>query len=1017
VIEKIKKKLKGIAMKKFLIFICILFVIVLNISHAQSWQALMDSTNFYQEKQDFETALQWAEKALLQAEKEFGKIDTNYASTLGSVSEIFYYLGNLDSAIYYGDIHLSICRILLKTDHRDLAQSIGCMAVFYHARGDYKLAEPLFKEALEMRRRLFKGDNIDLAANINNFAYLLLDIGNYKQSETLFKEALDMFRRIYNGDHPDLAQSINNMAVFYHYRGDYKQAEPLYKEALEMRRRIFKGDNGGLALSIDNMASLYKSRGDYKQAEPLFKEALEMRRRIYKGDHPYLANSINSMAVFYVARGDYKQAEPLFKEALGMRRHLYKSDHPDLALSINNMAYFYEGRSRYLEAEPLYKEALEMYRRLFKGDNPYLATSINSMALFYNERGRYAEAEPLFKEALAMRRRFFKEDHEDHPDLALSINNMAYFYNSRSRYSEAEPLYLEALRVNQNILNNYFPSLSEKEKGQFWSTMKDDFESFNSFAINRMKDNPAILHNFYDNCLMTKGMLLNASNKVRSRILSCNDTSLIELFNSWKDKREYIAKLYQLSKAQLEKKHINLDSIINSANEQEKELSKLSEDFAKEYDKKQVKWEDVQGKLKPDEAAIEIVRFRYYDKKRFTDTVYYAALIVRRRLPPPAPKSSGDIKLVLLINGNELEGKYIEQYSNYILLGSGKEKSNLTDNISYNQYWKPIAKELTGIKTLYLSPDGVYNKLNLLTLYNPETKKYLLDEMDIHIVGSTRDLVNKPQNLAATKVKSAELFGDVRYNLDSAEHIQLAMNYSKTDMAEISRGVFDSLTTRSGYGPLPGTRKEVENISELLKEQGWEVKTHLGEEALEEAIKSVNNPGILHIATHGMFLTNVENTDENERTFGMETKRFVENPLLRSMLLFAGAENTINSQGQSNSNTKIDDGLLTAFEAQNLNLDKTDLVVLSACNTGLGEIKNGEGVYGLQRAFIKAGAKTLIMSLWEVNDETTQELMTMFYIKWLSGKTKRDAFKEAQKELKKKHPEPYYWGAFVMVGE
>ncbi len=203
----------------------------------------------------------------------------------------------------------------------------------------------------------------------------------------------------------------------------------------------------------------------------------------------------------------------------------------------------------------------------------------------------------------------------------------------------------------------------------------------------------------------------------------------------------------------------------------------------------------------------------------------------------------------------------------------------------------------------------------------------------------------------------------------------------------------------------------------MFKIKEWDVRKHLGDEALEEVVKSVNNPQVLHFATHGYFLRDCGGMKNDGRTFGIDLKYYSENPLLRSMLFFSGAENSINKDTSTNSNTKFEDGLLTAYEAMNLNLQNTELVVLSACETGLGTLKNGEGVYGLQRAFIQAGAKSLIMSLWKVNDSATQELMTFFYKTWLGGKSKREAFYSAQCELKKKYPEPYYWGAFVMVGE
>ena len=203
-------------------------------------------------------------------------------------------------------------------------------------------------------------------------------------------------------------------------------------------------------------------------------------------------------------------------------------------------------------------------------------------------------------------------------------------------------------------------------------------------------------------------------------------------------------------------------------------------------------------------------------------------------------------------------------------------------------------------------------------------------------------------------------------------------------------------------------------MDKLLKGKGWQTKTYTGGEALEERVKALRYPRVLHIATHGKFDKNQEMKYDDRLMMGETTQRF-ENPMLKSMLLMAGAVTTLNSNESTPYN--VDDGLLTAFEAQNLYLDSTELVVLSACETGLGEVKNGEGVYGLQRAFIQAGARCLIMSLWRVPDQQTQELMVSFYTLWLSGKTKQQAFKEAQNEIRKKYKTPFYWGAFVMVGE
>jgi CHAT domain-containing protein/tetratricopeptide (TPR) repeat protein len=934
------------------------------ISQDLSWAELMDSTDFYSKKQDFKSAVQFAKLALPKAEIEFGQNNQNFAYTLLSVSNIFFLnLGNIDSAIYYGEKYLKIIRELFKSDHPTLATSIKFMATFYDARGYYKCAEPLFKEALEMSRRLYKYDN------------------------------------------PNLASNLNSLGSFYYGRGDYKQAEPLYKEALEMYRHLFKGDDPGLARSINNMAVFYNRIGDYIHAESLYKEALEMYKRLYKGDHPNLAQNINNMAMFYIGRRNNKLAEPLLEEAIEMRRRIFKSDHPDLAESINNMAHLYHFRGDYKQSELLYKEALEMRRRIYKGDHPYLGNSINNMAVFCNAIGDYKQAEALYKEALEMYRRLFNGNNSL---LANSINNMAVFYKDRGIFKKAEPLYLELMGVCFNLINNYFPSLSEKEKEQYFSTISQFYISFNNFLTLHYKESPKLLEKMFDNLLVTKGMLLSASNNVRSRIISSNDTSLIQLFSSWKDNKENIAKLFLLTNTELKNKNLNLDSIIQYVNEQERELTLRSDVFKNEYDKKKITWKDIQINLGKTEAVVEIVRINLIEKNRITDTIYYAALIVMKNSKMP--------ELVLLKNGNALESD--------TLLDSYKEAMHskgiglVPDNL-YKLFWEPIKKKLKGVTTVFISPDGVYNQLNLATLKNPKTGKYLLDENDIVLLSNTKNLLKKKSDVLLNTEENnvAELLGDPCYTLDSAKQQQLPSNFRSKNKVISQKSVIDRNTTRGGYGRLPGTKVEIDFIFTMLLNKRWDVRKHLGEEALEETVKSLNSPRLLHIATHGLFLEDVEHINKDERVFGMEMKRFAENPLLRSMLLFTGANNTIENKNLTNSLSSSDDGLLTAYEAMNLSLDNTELVVLSACETGLGKIKNGEGVYGLQRAFIQAGAKSLIMSLWSVDDEKTMELMKTFYKKWLAGKTKRRAFKEAQQVIKNKYKSPYYWGAFVMVGE
>ena len=284
------------------------------------------------------------------------------------------------------------------------------------------------------------------------------------------------------------------------------------------------------------------------------------------------------------------------------------------------------------------------------------------------------------------------------------------------------------------------------------------------------------------------------------------------------------------------------------------------------------------------------------------------------------------------------------------------------------------------------------------------------------MVTNTKDLIAFNKDTKSKVASAPSLFGFPNYNKGIMESKDGEEDIAEkiVENASLNRGLRGNLQRyirgNSLVTALPGTKEEVNKINELYSENASaKPNTYLENEADETQLKSVQNPKVLHIATHGFFLE-----DNESGTSESEEDKYSQNPLLKSGLIMAGANSFISS-GINEANQQ--DGILTAYEAMNLNLNDTELVVLSACETGLGELKNGEGVYGLRRAFQVAGADAIIMSLWSVDDEATQELMTTFYQNWIGGEDKLTAFNDAQKTIKEKYESPFYWGAFVMVGE
>jgi len=336
-------------------------------------------------------------------------------------------------------------------------------------------------------------------------------------------------------------------------------------------------------------------------------------------------------------------------------------------------------------------------------------------------------------------------------------------------------------------------------------------------------------------------------------------------------------------------------------------------------------------------------------------------------------KTSEMPNLVVLDNGQQLDTRYAKFYRNAI-------QQHAADEYSYDQYWARIEPALTGKRMIYISPDGSYNQLNLNTMKKPDGD-YVINRYDLVIVGNSKDLIALKARKQKTIKKNATLLG--------------FPDYGGTSIAA-----------------LPGTKVEIDGITKILKTNTWQIKTFTQKTATEANLKSIKGPALMHIATHGYFLQDVESSGS---AFGVNLENANNNPLLRSGLMLAGAASTVSGTRMPNLESN-DNGILTAYEAMNLNLEGTDLVVLSACETGLGDVKSGEGVYGLQRAFLVAGADALIMSLWKVDDAATQQLMTNFYTNWIKLGNKQKAFKQAQLQLMTKYKEPYYWGAFVMMG-
>ena len=846
----------------------------------------------------------------------------------------------------------------------------------------------------------------DLSKTWEERAYTFLKNGemfmsgnHYYLAEQNFKEAQKTYEGYEKTTSNNYSQTLCDLGLLYQSRGMFSKATPYNEKALEIRK---VGENKGmLIVSINNCAVLKKEIGKYTEAEAQFKEALEVAKTL----HDSLAKALvyNNLAMCYLDMNNLKNAESnMLLSLIEAKKVLKESESNFIKLQIN-LANIYKFEKKYAESEAIYLKAIEVKEKKL-GAHPDLAHLKKGLAQLYMEMGKTEKVEELLTSAYSINKRKLGEKNPATLSVQQELANFYRFTNNTSKalelitevvekkkeiYGEAHPNYIQALedlaltqwqtsRFNEakisyktvidntlNYINTFFNSLNDNEKTLYWEKTNIRLQRFYSFATANYKNDQELTSQLYNTVINTKGFLLSNSSKIRNIIASSTDEVLKATYSQWLETKENLNQAYQLSKEEVVQQKINLDSLKQRSDNLERELSQKSALFKETKTDSLTTYQTIQSQLKPNEAAVEVIQLNEY-KNGFTDKGSYIALLIK----------PNEINLIELGSNSDIQKAILEFRDKTI--------NQKPENEAYALTWKPLDKELNKVSKLYLSLDGAYHQLSINALKD-STGKYLVDKYSLQFLGNTKDILGvKQTERFSVKPTSAFLIGNPLYG---------------------KNGTIDQL---------PGTETEVKNISKLLTAYNVKTTTLYGKEATEARVKEINSPSILHIATHGYFLADLSQM-ETGKVLGVDLAAAKENPLLRSGVLLANCDNVFDESYHPAANTE--NGVLTAYEAMSLNLDHTDLVVLSACETGLGSVKQGEGVYGLQRAFLIAGAKSIIMSLWGVSDEATMELMTLFYNNYAKSGNKQQAFADAIKQLKIKYKEPYFWSAFVMLSK
>jgi CHAT domain-containing protein/tetratricopeptide (TPR) repeat protein len=861
----------------------------------------------------------------------------------------------------------------------------------YRATGAYGKAEPLVQRALAIREKALGPEHPDTAASLSNLAELYRATGAYAKAEPLFQRALAIREKALGPEHPDTGGSLNDLANLYHANGTYTEAEPLYQRSLAIAEKVFGPEHPDTATALNNLAELYHTTGAYAQAEPLYQRSLAIAEKVFGPEHPHTARALNSLAELYRATGAYGKAEPLVQRALAISEKVLGPEHPDTAWSLGNLAGIYYVAGAYPQAEQLYQRSLAIAEKVFGPEHPHTATALNNLAELYHTTGAYAQAEPLYQRSLAIAEKVFGPEH---PHTALSLINLAVWQWASGKLTAAVGSMQRAQTIQERNTRDFLLTGSETRKQAYQQQFRGKAYAAISLSLAGVSHDATGLG--LTSVLQAKGLVLDAMAdsvaKLRASVTP-EDRALFDRLAAIAQQRSVL--VYQgPGKLSPEAYRSRLGELSTKQEQLESELSTRSADFRQQV--APISLAAVQRALPTDSVLVEWFRYQPFDpkakeQKAQWDKPRYVAYVLRHD-GEPAVVDVGDAEM-------------IERLIHDFRAGLGHRTSTYVNDVAkelYDKLVKPLRPHLGNAERLLLSPDGALNLMPFAALMD-EQGTYLTSKVEIIYLTSGRDLMRF--GAASLSRGDAVVVADPDYGKATGLIAQGDPGIQPSRSVDLDRrGMV--------FTPLPGTAEEGRALKTLLRVEDEKVLTQA--KATEDRLKQLHGPRILHIATHGFFLKDNELPAAALKTDGFsQDQRAVplsENPLLRSGLALAGANERRSGEH--------DDGILTAAEVAQLDLRDTQLVVLSACETGLGEVQNGEGVYGLRRALVLAGAQTQVTSLWKVADDATKDLMVEYYQRLLKGEGRSAALRETQRTMinSKARSHPYYWAAFVPIG-
>lgn len=990
--------------------------------------------------QKFTEAVDLLQQALAILEKKFGDEHYLLGNTLNLLTQIERILGHSDLALKHVERSISILKRDVNADPLRLGHALIHRADLYGDQGSADSEIELHKLTIQLFEKAFGPESADTMAEILGLARALQRWGRYTEAKTYFERWVLVVEKRFGPNEPvlvdilidsanneaeagryadaeklllqalairktegrtrdeDVEVILNNLAEVKYQQGDYSAAEALFERVLAVYEARTNAHPRQIGVLLGNLGSVHIDRGDTKGGLPLLRRSLEVLEKHFGSDSPEIVAALTNLGEALLRSRQYSECVPFLERALAIREKALGPNHPRLAAQIINVGSIWLEQGDDARAEPYFQRVLTIQEKALGATNPLLFPALQALGMVEQGKNHLDKAEAYHKRAVEVLENSFGVTH---PNIMAPLRSLAAIQRMRSDFEGARKLLERASEIAEKHTTRMLAGGSEAQKLAWLSTLDPLWEQIVDHHLKFEPKNEAAARLSFDATLRRKGRALDAVAGSFS-LLRRNMTPEVQaIFENLRDRQKKLAAMMMRGPA-------DKDPAVWGAEVQalEKEVAQLEDTVSEKSAAYRIETQKptvstVQAMLPADAMYVEIVRRRLaavgYAPKGASEQ--YVAYVLGPTGIPTAIEL-GDAGPI-----DEAVFKLREALSESSRTDAKKLARALDEKVM-----QPIRPALASSKRLIISPDGTLNFIPFEALVD-ENGQFLIERWSMSYVTSGRDVFRWSRHAPSRSgpvILANPAFGEI-------------VKRPKQEGESSVRGNDRTGISRLGFTPLSGTAEEGQAIVKQLSK----ATLYAGESASKKQIVGLAGPKILHIATHGFFMGDVvESGAANMRGLTLEPEapppivRSIEearppakiSPLLQSGLALSGA----NARGDARSG-----GILTAFEASSLDLEGTKLVVLSACETGLGQAQSGEGVQGLRRAFVLAGAETTVMSLWKVDDAATRDMMIGYYQRLESGEGRSEALRQVRLGMlaKDSTAHPFYWASFIVAGD